>query len=256
MYHSLLSVSVICLFLSVACENSAQLAGCGPLVHTDLLLLATMIESCRSHLSIELRRMRKRFHVRGLHRSSATRFSFSILQPIKLHLPKWPMILSTELASAYVPRPGQALSRLSCDLETPSALLPSTQFPTQLVRRAVYETLVMERFPRTRNAKYRQIDDETALIIEDITDRQEPSSHFISPFLNTSPTELNFQNQTSSILKAHLLRWLFTAAIPAAILATLRVYQGKGNVNSAQKNVCTNVVLALILLLGLNFFVN
>ena len=53
-----------------------------------------------------------------------------------------------------------------------------------------------------------------------------------------------------------LLRWLATAFLTALQIATVKIYQAKGNFTSAQKSAFNTIMLALALILGLNFLVS
>lgn len=49
---------------------------------------------------------------------------------------------------------------------------------------------------------------------------------------------------------------LLTIVLSAFILATVKIYQSQGNFDSAQKHIFNTITTALILALGLNFFVS
>ena len=52
-----------------------------------------------------------------------------------------------------------------------------------------------------------------------------------------------------------LLRWLTTFFLTALQVATAKIYQAKGNFTSTQKSAFNVIMLALALLLGINFLV-
>ena len=61
------------------------------------------------------------------------------------------------------------------------------------------------------------------------------------------------QNHTSRLWQVSLL--LFTIVLSAFIFAAIKIYQSKGNFTSAQKHTFNTISTALVLALGLNFFV-
>ena len=70
-----------------------------------------------------------------------------------------------------------------------------------------------------------------------------PHSHFYSAVLNRHNIK-------------PFLRWLGTLALTLSIFWTLRVYERKGNFSLYQKTIFSGITTALILGLGLNFFVS
>ncbi len=73
--------------------------------------------------------------------------------------------------------------------------------------------------------------------------------------LKTSET-FDGAGQTRRLLFKRTLRWIGTVIFTALIIATLNIYEGKGNFSSDQKTVFNTIVVALILGLGLNLFVS
>ena len=51
-------------------------------------------------------------------------------------------------------------------------------------------------------------------------------------------------------------RWVGTVLFTALIVATVKIYQTKGSFSSAHKAAFNTIMVALTLLLGLNFFVS
>lgn len=53
-----------------------------------------------------------------------------------------------------------------------------------------------------------------------------------------------------------IVRWLVTTIFIASVLATLRIYQNKGNFSAHQKTIFNVIITVESLCLGLNFFVS
>lgn len=62
--------------------------------------------------------------------------------------------------------------------------------------------------------------------------------------------------QTRRLFFLYTLRWLCTVLFSSLIIATLKVYERKGNLTPSQKNTFNVIITALGLGLGLNFFVS
>ena len=77
----------------------------------------------------------------------------------------------------------------------------------------------------------------------------------MATFSSDNATLYDPTQQARKILWRQMLRWLTTAVFLIASLATLRIYQGMGNVNRGQKTTFNSLITGLLLLLGLNFFV-
>ena len=79
----------------------------------------------------------------------------------------------------------------------------------------------------------------------------------LAPLADAPPTHsqvFNSTKQTWRIFYPQFVRWLGTVIIVIFMLATLKIYQGKGNFSRAQKHSFNTIITALSLALGLNFF--
>ena len=78
-------------------------------------------------------------------------------------------------------------------------------------------------------------------------------------FVNTTQLSLSLslnKTNTREMRRRHLLfRWLATAFLTALQIATVKIYEAKGNFTSTQKSAFTSIMFALALLLSLNFLV-
>ena len=66
----------------------------------------------------------------------------------------------------------------------------------------------------------------------------------------------NSNQQTWKLLFPQFFRWLGTVAFIAFILATLKMFENRGNFSNTSKHLFNTIVTALSLGLGLNFFVS
>ena len=72
----------------------------------------------------------------------------------------------------------------------------------------------------------------------------------VSPPLSET---FNGPNQLHALLFWQNLRWLGTAVLVVFLFATVKIFQNKGNFDSAQKNLFNFLNIALSLVLGYNF---
>lgn len=66
---------------------------------------------------------------------------------------------------------------------------------------------------------------------------------------------LDYREQTWSLLRPQTIRWLGTVLVSVLLVATVRVYQNKGNFTRYDKHVFNVIVTGLSVGLGINFFV-
>ena len=171
-----------------------------------------------------------------------------------------PLLFTVESARADLKRPkrprmGLLLQIYRIFLTTTHTAFQSISIDSQALIH--HQCSLMAHLTSRHGTGYSRLDGDGALYeVGDSSARPERTSISISPFSHESASEFDAWRQTSSTLKRQSYRWLVTASILAASLAMLRIYERMGNVNSAQKNICSNLMTALILLLGLNFFVS
>ena len=77
------------------------------------------------------------------------------------------------------------------------------------------------------------------------------SQHFVSQENQAQPSQ-----HTSAPPRWQFFWWLLTIAFCAFIFAVVKIYETRGNFTSVQKHMFNTISTALILALGLNFFVN
>lgn len=82
---------------------------------------------------------------------------------------------------------------------------------------------------------------------------QERSSSNVRQELNKTTRGESEQSRTPFIWQG--IWWLVTFVFCAFILATIRIFEQKGNITNVQKDTFSTIVTGLILGLGLNFFV-
>lgn len=74
------------------------------------------------------------------------------------------------------------------------------------------------------------------------------------PPASPPPSEtFNGPNQLHALLFWQNLRWLGTVVLVVFLFATIKIFQNKGNFDSAQKNLFNFLNIALSLVLGYNF---
>ena len=112
---------------------------------------------------------------------------------------------------------------------------------------------------------YRAVDDSFHNLENTIENHTESIQLKNSPFLRQAaaaqaiPPNLqifNSSQQTRKLFLSQSIRWIGTLIFVAFMLATLKVYQDKGNFSHDQKYAFNTIVTALSLGLGLNFFVS
>lgn len=67
---------------------------------------------------------------------------------------------------------------------------------------------------------------------------------------------LDYREQTRSLLRPQTIRWLGTVLLSVLLVATVWIYQNKGNFTRYDKNVFNVIVTGLSVGLGINFFVS
>ncbi|CAL8585112.1 hypothetical protein XPA_010690 [Xanthoria parietina] len=72
---------------------------------------------------------------------------------------------------------------------------------------------------------------------------------------NVHSRNLDYQEQTWSLLRPQTIRWLGTVLVSILLLATVWIYQNKGNFTRYDKNVFNVIITGLSVGLGINFFV-
>ena len=70
------------------------------------------------------------------------------------------------------------------------------------------------------------------------------------------PTVFNSDRQTRTLFLRQSARWLVTVIFVSFVAITFKIYEKKGNVPPTQKSTFNAIITALILGLGLNFFVS
>lgn len=99
-------------------------------------------------------------------------------------------------------------------------------------------------------APYSRIPD-TSIENDNTGDQRDETSELSNNARHFDPDEQFFR-----LLRNQVWRWFVTAAFVAIILATFKIYENKGNFTSAQKTNYYVITTALVLGLGLNFFVS
>jgi hypothetical protein len=105
-----------------------------------------------------------------------------------------------------------------------------------------------------RDATPNQID-ETGASSEDSLARRGTQNRPKAPFTSSNARIFQFKKQTHKLFSKQIFRWIGTAILISSILVTIKSYESKGNITSAEKATFNVTVTALSLGLGLNFFV-
>lgn len=104
----------------------------------------------------------------------------------------------------------------------------------------------LNRLPTSRHT-YQQLDDGS-----------DPPSVGDASGANLAPVTEPFDplDQSLTLFLQQSVRWLGTAILIISILATLKIYEKKGNFSPAQKDLFNTINIALNIGLSLNFFVS
>ena len=115
----------------------------------------------------------------------------------------------------------------------------------------------MAQLTSKRGTGYERLDDDGAVPEDEgaFVRHDRPRSS-MTAFSTDHVSAYDSKDQAYTIFWRQALRWLTTAVFLAASLATLKIYQDMGNVSRGQKNTFNSMITALLLLLGLNFFVS
>lgn len=110
-----------------------------------------------------------------------------------------------------------------------------------------------------RNASVHSVDGERESIELQRIHSAHSATNSTAPLrVSDSPTPnsrlFNSSQQTWRLFFPQFLRWLITVFFVAFLLATLKIYQDKGNFSRQQKHIFNTIITALSLGLGINFF--
>lgn len=116
--------------------------------------------------------------------------------------------------------------------------------------------------PERNVARYQKLRDSTGTNIADSSidaeanaASQNQSHKPEDRFCVADAAEFQSFKQTLTLCRTQILQWVLTAILIGFVFATIMIYERKGNMSSRQKSIFQQIITALSIGLGLNFFV-